>query len=126
VRTLIPILALILLSAACGKGREDPTGFWTLYVPSDMVRQARSGKEVPPTGTLDVRPNGTFSMRIQAQDRSLEMQGSWKAEGTSFSIEGREREMDLQGRSTEKQVRSRGTLSANGRILRVYGRDFVR
>ncbi|MCX7799389.1 MAG: hypothetical protein N2109_03500 [Fimbriimonadales bacterium] len=125
-RKLTFLLAGVAWLAACGKGPGDPTGVWTLYVPPDMVRQAQPGKEVPPQGTLEVRRDGTFAMRIQAQDRSYEMQGRWTAQNGSFSVEGTERETDREGRSSDRRVRSQGTLSADGRILRVYGRDFVR
>ncbi len=119
---------LLLSSVGCRGGRStDPTGTWSLYVPPDMIAMARHSGELPPTGSLRVMPGGGFEMRVQqAPGRLLQAEGRWTMAHGSVTLVGTEQTIAADGKPAVRSFRSTGTLSEDGRRLRVYGRDFVR
>lgn len=116
------LLPLVLV--ACGKKAGSPEGRWTLYVPPDMVAEAKQTGKAVPEGTMDIRSDGTLTMDLTLPDGKQTFSGSWKRDGTQMTVQGKETTTGADGKEKVDDVVDTGSFSGDFTTVRVHGKDF--
>jgi hypothetical protein len=114
------LVSLLTLTLGCAKPDPMP-GTWTLYLPSDTLKAAKADEQKVPSGTFEFKANGDCEMKVDALGTPVTLIGTYKKTDLVVEVTGK-----LTENGKERDFRENGSLSADQKSFRFYGKDFTK